>query len=151
MDADRVTLRPATEDDAKRLFDWTNDPTARGVSFNADPIPWDTHVAWLEKKLADRACRLFIAEVDGAPVGQVRLDAADDRATISVSIAKAHRGRGLGVAAIRAATAHAEVIDAFILADNAASVRAFERAGFTFAEDVEIEGRAAVRFEWTRS
>ncbi len=146
-----MTLRPATEDDATRLFDWANDPSTRAVSFHAEPIPWDTHVAWLRKKLAERACRLFIAEADGEPVGQVRLDAADDRATISVSIAKAHRGRGLGVAAIRAATAHAEGIDAFILADNTSSVRAFERAGFTFAEDVEIEGRAAVRFVWTRS
>ncbi len=147
-----MRLRPATAEDARRIFEWANDPSTRAVSFSSEPIPWETHVAWFERRLADDACQLFLACDGEEPVGQVRLDHDGARATISVSIAAEHRGRGLGVAAIREAArvADVEAIDAFILEDNARSVAAFERAGFVFAERTTIQGRAAVRLEFTR-
>lgn len=147
-----IRLRPATADDARRIFEWANDPTTRAVSFSSEPIPWETHVAWFARKLADPACRLYVVCDDDEPVGQVRLDHEGARATISVAIAEPHRGRGLGVAAIRAALleSEAEAIDAFILDDNARSIAAFERAGFTLAERTTIAGRGAVRLELTR-
>ncbi|MBA2281880.1 MAG: GNAT family N-acetyltransferase, partial [Acidimicrobiia bacterium] len=81
------TLRAATEDDAQLLHRWVNDAAVRSWSFQAEPVPWDDHVAWLRRLLADDATSLAIAEVDGEPVGQVRLEPEGDALVISVSVA----------------------------------------------------------------
>ena len=83
-----LSLRPATADDAERLLAWRNDPAVRSASLQQDPIPASTHVAWLQGKLVDPACELLIVEADGAPVGQVRIEADDGgRAEVHIALA----------------------------------------------------------------
>lgn len=130
-----VDLRPATGHDAELLFAWANDPETRRWSFATEPIPWDTHVAWLARVLADDERRLWVAEHEGEPVGQVRLDVAGDSEVVSISVAPGQRGRGLAVAIIRAACGEARgTVVAEVKPDNQRSLRAFERAGFRTVE-----------------
>ena len=92
-----VRVRPATLDDARPVLDWANDPVTRSVSFTQSEILWEDHQPWFARRLADPGCRLLIGEnAQGAPVGMVRFDLHEGVATISINIAPAHRGQGLG-------------------------------------------------------
>ncbi|KAF0180031.1 MAG: N-acetyltransferase GCN5 [Limisphaerales bacterium] len=179
MNEDSLHLRPATTDDCRRVWQWANDPAVRAVSFTSDPILWEQHTAWFTRKLADANTRLWIAEQAGAPVsepalgsgewlragletgapplGQVRFDLEGCIATISVSLDASRRGKNLGALLIWTACqklfreSAVEAIHAFIKPDNAASIRAFEKAGFEPAGQTEVKGCAALRFELKRS
>jgi len=126
-----LALRPARRTDADVLLRWANDPTTRRASFSPATIDRGVHERWLESLLHDPERRLFVAELEGEPVGQVRLDAADDQFEISVSISPQHRGRGLGRAVIRlACLAAGGRVVARIRSGNLRSVEAFQAAGF---------------------
>lgn len=131
-------LRPATMDDAALLFAWANDPETRVQSFNSDPIPWDGHVAWLGRVLADPA-RVVWLLCDPVPVASIRFDAEVGRAVVSVQVAPERRGNGYGARVVAEAsalyvTATGRTIDAEIKPGNTASVRTFERAGYALAD-----------------
>ena len=125
-----MRLRPATMEDAERLFDWRNDPVTRAASVHRDPVAWDDHLAWLEAALADPSRRILIAE-DRVPQGTVRLDGGQ-RTEVSITLAPAARGHGLATPILRLATDGRGPFVARIRPDNAASRRAFEAAGFTY-------------------
>lgn len=118
------------------LFEWANDPSVRRWAFSEKPIDWDEHRSWFARKLKDENCTIFIALMDTHEVGQVRFDCVDHQAVVSVSMSPAWRGMGLGGAVIQAATLRVaadrrlEGITAEILAENVASIRCFESAGY---------------------
>lgn len=92
-----VTLRPATIEDARLLFDWRNDEETRRNSINQEPVEWDGHVAWLERSLLSPARKLYIAQQDGMPVGTVRADLQEDGSyELSWTVAPEARGKGIG-------------------------------------------------------
>ena len=148
----RLRLRPATPDDARVVFAWANDPGSREASFTTTTIAWDEHRAWFEAQLERRDRNPLLATLDAKPVAFVRLDArpgAPDECTISINVAPAARGRGLGVASLKAATRQAARlgfarIHALIRPENAASRRAFARAGYVPAGDAAVAGQAAI-------
>jgi RimJ/RimL family protein N-acetyltransferase len=142
-----IVLRSAVPEDGGLLWEWANDPVTRQSSFSTAPIALDEHLRWLALVLDDAGRSLFIAELDGHPVGQVRLDRIDDSAIISVSIAPEARGRGLAAEVIRSAIRSAEVpVVAHVRASNEPSRKAFRRAGFQLVDRVDdVE-----RYEWGR-
>lgn len=148
---DRLRLRPATEEDARLLLDWANDPAARAASFQGGAIGWEDHVAWLGRRLADPDCLLSLAETtEGEPAGVVRFDlGADGVATISLNLAPEQRGRGLAASLILAGCRElrrlhpAATVRALIKPENGASQKAFARAGFEPVDDVVVAGQAA--------
>jgi spore coat polysaccharide biosynthesis protein SpsF len=152
--ASPVRLRPATPDDERRLWEWANDPAVRRFAFSTEAIPYDDHARWFAARLADRGCRLFIVEDrDGQPVGQIRTDRRDGGALeISVSIAEAHRGRGLGTAALRALEREfqrgGETVRLFgrVKGSNAASAAAFRRAGYEPLPEQVVHGETVLVF-----
>lgn len=132
----RVTLRPARLSDADVLRQWRNDATAVRFSGAAREVSAAEHDRWLAERLADPATRLRIAEENGVPVGQARIDMAGGAGAVSIAVAAGARGRGLGQAMLRAIlddVAHegeASTLTAVAHPDNVASIRAFERVGF---------------------
>jgi len=132
----RVTLRPATEDDAGRLLAWRNDPDAVRFSVTGLPVDPAGHAAWIARSIADPGTRLWIAEDAGTAVGQVRVDIADAVGTVSIGVAPDHRGRGIGTAILLAMVDAIEpdesvrTLRALVHPENAPSLRVFERAGF---------------------
>jgi RimJ/RimL family protein N-acetyltransferase len=131
-----VTLRAATDLDAPLLLEWRNDPDAVRFSVTGRGVTPAEHVDWLVARLADPCTRLWIAEEDAEAVGQVRVDLKDGTGTVSIGIAPAHRGRGIGSAVLRAMLVEVERdprvhrLRAVAHAENTASRHAFERAGF---------------------
>ncbi|WP_242918149.1 UDP-2,4-diacetamido-2,4,6-trideoxy-beta-L-altropyranose hydrolase [Pontibacter liquoris] len=133
-----TTLRKVSEEDMHLLYEWNNDPEVRRRSFNPAPIPLENHRQWFHVKLADPNCIIYLAVVNGDPVAQIRFDIKGDTATISYLISKAYRGQGLGhtvllkgVEQLRKERADIQEIEGLVQLDNTASVRAFEKAGFT--------------------
>ncbi|MGY4334537.1 UDP-2,4-diacetamido-2,4,6-trideoxy-beta-L-altropyranose hydrolase [Bradyrhizobium sp. LB7.2] len=144
--ATRLNLRRATANDARRLWRWRNDPDARAMSGDSQPVPWDTHAAWLGKRLMDPSTLIFIVEVDGRPCGNIRFDTElTGTAVISIAMASYIRGLGHGAAALRLACREAfrqrfcECIKARVKRENFVSQRIFLKGGFLPAgEDTEF-------------
>lgn len=136
----KITLRNANAEDAKLLFAWANEETVRTNSFSPEPIRYDNHVYWLENKLQAVNCRIYIAEEEGVPVGQVRVDMNGNRAGIDYSITKEYRGKGYGSAMLaelerilRAECPFIDTLAAQVKHDNRASKRVFEKLDYTEA------------------
>jgi RimJ/RimL family protein N-acetyltransferase len=136
------------------IWQWANDPEVRAVSFAPEPIAYADHVEWFETRLADIDCRMYIAEditADGhpAPVGQVRFERQGQQAVISVSLDRQFRARGHGARIIglacRAylAATDTQIINAYIKADNAASLAAFKKAGFASGKGTSVANQPA--------
>lgn len=158
----RLTLRPATADDAELLLRWANDPLTRAASFHPRPIAAETHRAWLARLLESGAGRLWIGMIDDRAIGQVRFDPtgtpppsgeARPPATVevSISVAPEARGRGCGRALLAAGLAEARRhgarrFVAYVRPENAVSVALFRGAGFRLAGRGERHGVACLAF-----
>jgi spore coat polysaccharide biosynthesis predicted glycosyltransferase SpsG/L-amino acid N-acyltransferase YncA len=136
MRADTIQLRPACVNDAALLFDWANDATVRAMSMNHDQIPWTDHVRWMREQLDRPVPGLYVASVDGEPIGQIRFDPCRDALVeVGLSIDARHRGRHLAapliVAGCRTMFARgAREVVAKVRVENEASARAFASADF---------------------
>lgn len=144
----RLRLRPVYPEDCHQLWEWAKGPGVRSVSFSSDPIPWEAHQKWFRAKLDDDGCYIWIA-IDAAEraVGQIRFEVCGPgEAEIDVSIDSTlrHAGYGslliyLGAKAMFSRTT-VRLLRAYIRCDNAASIRAFEKAGFTRRGQKTISG-----------
>lgn len=138
--AARLRLRPATRADRDLLWRWRNDPDTRRASFDAEEIPRERHARWLEDTLARADRRLYVAVLDGTDVATARLDIAGREAEVSLTVAPEQRGRGVGAQVLEALAREAAAglaifrLIARVRPENAASRRAFERAGFHLVE-----------------
>ena len=151
-----VTLRPAVHEDCERVWRWRNDEETRRASFDSSPVPFETHERWFLDSLRRRRRKVYIVVAGDRPSGVVRLDVTGRQATVSIHLAPEWRGRGVGP---RALAALADVafgrlglvrLVARIKADNAASLAAFRRAGFTSAEAGADAPVGAVTLAMTR-
>ncbi len=149
----RVTLRLASPEDCRRLWKWRNEQAAREASFNTEHISFEEHVRWFTTKLTDpNTCILIATNADGHEVGYVRFDIVGDEAEISLSIDRAERGNGYGIAAIKKgshyllATRPVRRIVAHIKPTNTRSMVAFERAEFVLRGYKRIAGVEACEF-----
>ncbi|MBD1912364.1 MULTISPECIES: GNAT family N-acetyltransferase [unclassified Leptolyngbya] len=148
-----IYLRPATAEDARLLWQWTNDPHVRAVSFSTSPIPWENHTRWLQQKLTEPGCYLWIASHNGNSIGQVRFDTVcSGEANISISLAPEMRGYGYGKLSLKTACYQVfqetdiHTIHAYIRVDNLVSIRAFEAANFIQSGQLTIQGCEAFHY-----
>jgi RimJ/RimL family protein N-acetyltransferase len=134
------SLRYVRESDCKFVFELSNSPEVRAISFSKEPIPWETHMKWFPSILKDKNSVFFIAEnCDGNPVGQIRFKKDSREAVASVSLIKDIRGKGYGSriidhgvdALFRSSDIH--LVHAYVKTENPASVKSFTKAGFTEA------------------
>ncbi len=151
-----LRLRSAAENDARLLWEWANDPGVRAASFSPAPISWETHAAWFRQKVGNDGSLILVAEAvtekgEGIPCGQIRFDVRPEGEWVAdVSGVKIIRGRGrasrgiaLGVQRLRERHREARV-HAFVKPANEASVKAFERAGFTQIGVSQVQDNMAV-------
>lgn len=132
-----VVVRPATQADARDLFEWRNAPEVRRFSRDGAPIEWESHRRWMDAVLADPQRALLVGSAGETAVGVVRYDLAGDEAEVSIHLAPGQAGRGQGRALLDAAgrwlvARHPEVkiVAAEVLAGNDASHRLFTGCGF---------------------
>ena len=136
-----VRLRPATLEDAQRLFVWRNDPLTRAQSLQQQPVVWGDHLEWLQASLQNPARQLFIAESAGLAgqeqpltLGTVRADKTEETYELSWTVAPEERGKGWGrkmVAALIEILPAQASYTAIVLHSNPASQRIAESLALT--------------------
>lgn len=131
-----LKVRLATPDDARLLWEWRNDPATRANSRTTEAVRWEPHIAWLRRAVADPDRRLLIVESEGLAVATARWDRQSDTDwEVSITVAPEHRGRRLASAALLASERALDVdpptrLLATVHAENAASLRLFQRSGY---------------------
>ena len=128
-----MNLRPATRADSDLLYEWrTEGETADW--YEGPQTSVKDHDAWLYDRLDNPCVHIWIVEVDGIPVGVVRLDSNDE---LSIEIAPNQRGKGLGTEAIEKACELAPGrVKANVDWTNREARKAFTAAGFVERPDV---------------
>jgi aminoglycoside 6'-N-acetyltransferase len=127
----RVTLRPATPDDASRLLPIRNEPAVASWWGALQP-------GEMEEFVEDE--RTLVIEVDGEVIGAIQFDEEEDpmyrHAGIDIYLTASRHDQGFGSEAvgvlarylIRERGHHRLTIDP--AADNGAAIRAYEKVGF---------------------
>lgn len=158
-DRDTLELRAATSQDSRDLWRWRNHPLVRKWTFNSDTIPFSHHARWFRKKLADAGSKIYIGQMPVlGKIGQVRFDRGGLKtALININLNPRYMGRGLGSRLISAATraylaeqSEAARVKAEVLSTNAASRKAFLRAGFQFKRTALAHNTQIHEFIYTR-
>ena len=142
--AAELSLRLVGPGDRDLLLEWANDAATRAASLHPDPIDASTHDAWFAQRLPSPAGRIWIGEIRGHPIGQVRIDridsggdARDGRGEVGISVASEARGLGLASRLLLAgmdAAVQALGVTTFVAVvrpENARSLALFREAGFS--------------------
>lgn len=153
----RVSIRLATESDVIITHEWANDEVSRANSFSSEFIPLETHRGWWSAKIRDSSAFYFIGEVGGSPASIVRFDKKEDGRSfiIGVNLAPKYRGLGLSYQFLRAACyeflrTNNAPIEAYIKPENIPSIKSFEKAGFRFVGETEVNGSNALVYEFIK-
>ena len=147
-------VRPAVLADGVSIWHLANDSVVRSNSFSPKLIPLDRHLAWFREKIASASSSVWVIDLGGTIVAQARYDRVDqDAVEVDFAVASGLRGRGIGTALLAATAGEAcrrlgaTFARGVVLNGNAASARAFVRAGFSGAGEVEREGRQCTVFQ----
>jgi len=143
-----TNYRRATINDVKLIYDWSNDPTTRANSYSSEPIVFENHVKWFSNKLMDKNSYFFIAEVKGYPAGLVRYEIKGDHAVVGILVGEDFRGKGFATEFLRGSgyfyfKENDLPVFAYIKTQNKASIGAFERAGYSFVLEEQVQGFAS--------
>lgn len=143
-----LSYRFANKGDAKLIFNWSNDPLVRKMSFDSSQISWIDHIEWFSQKLRDGNTMILIFQDDGLDVGVVRIE-LKEKAIIGISIAAEFRGKKFAsdmlIMACEAFWRRENIpVFAYIKKDNVASIKSFKKAGFAFRRDIIINGCESV-------
>ena len=121
--------------DAELLFQWKNDKATIENSITKRGVTMEEHLNWLQNVIDNPQRQLFILDVDGISVGQLRLDLEGVTAEISYGLGAEFRGKGLGKVLLEQAETLAETfaiseLTAEVLPHNIASQKLFKNLGF---------------------
>ncbi|MFF9080802.1 GNAT family N-acetyltransferase [Streptomyces rubiginosohelvolus] len=131
----RTALRPVEDADLPLFFAWMSDPDAtRVAAFTAkdptDRAAFDAH--WARIRSGSGGVVMRTAVADGVVVGHVGAYGEPGDRQVTYWIDRAHWGRGLATAALRAFLAETPTrpLHARAAADNLGSRRVLEKCGF---------------------
>lgn len=137
-DTDRndIQIRKVSEEDADQLWKLANEAGVRRNSFNSDPIPYDKHIKWFREKLKSTNSVIYVLEVSGILLAQVRYDRKDDFAEIDYAVIPSFREKGFGTKILLMTWEMAcrelgvRQVRGVVKEDNKASIFSFFNAGF---------------------
>jgi RimJ/RimL family protein N-acetyltransferase len=133
-----MILRRATLRDSALLLAWRNDPETRKASHSMESVAQTEHHSWLKASLSNPNRKLFIAEVNGIPVGTVRADYLSGEWTLSWTTAREARKRGVAREMVALLVEEIrEPIRAEVKAGNVASSKIAELVGMQLQHQKE--------------
>src|SRR3990167_5701995 len=125
-----IVLRSATEKDAIFLFKLRNDEKTEAASHNTGDISWSEHLVWLKNTFKNKNRKLYIAEEDFIPVGQIRTDFSCGVYELSWTVEPELRNKGIGKRMVaELAKKISGKMRAEIKSDNISSIRIAEYIG----------------------
>lgn len=147
-----LVLRRADLQDSGFVWQWRNDPATQQNSLNGDAVSWNNHHRWFAAKIVDPETAIYVLEHRSfGPVAQARYEKRDPKsAEVHVTVSPQARGQGVGTRMLRESAMDAmqslgvsEVV-AIVALDNAGSLRAFDKSGYTLSGPREIAGKRYV-------
>ena len=136
----RYPIRLAATEDIDITYAWANQEATRKYAFNKDFIPFEHHKNWFLSKLSSAHCMYFILTEGEKPIGSIRFDLNGQIATISYLLDPLTHGKGLGTILLKKGlemveklivSTEIEIVQGYVLMENIASVKLFERFGFS--------------------
>lgn len=144
-----MKLIPAepTEDDARLVMEWRNDPVTLSMSFHQQPKQWPDFLTEFQTQYFTHPDLppLFGVVDDDVAVGFLRFRAYDDElpyaeaCDIGVMVAPEERGKGYGHQLVMLGTFYIHeqdwpIVVAEILPHNEASIRLFKKADYQWLD-----------------
>ncbi|SDR69640.1 GNAT family N-acetyltransferase [Gramella sp. MAR_2010_147] len=147
-------LRNAAFSDVDLIFNWAKNPIVRQYSFSKEKIQFGDHVKWFINKIEDPKCRYYILEINGVPAGSIRFDLDENNeALITYLIDPVFSGKGLGTYILKVGLERLEsdvpfvkVISGYVMPENIASIKIFEKLRFKDMGRKEYEGIEMIEF-----
>ncbi len=148
-----MKFRRVIKEDLQLTYSWANDPSVRQNSYNSEKISLDEHKNWLFDKINDPDTLFLIGEENNESIGQLRFERFDNHAIIGITVAPSQRGKGYGAKILKEGLKEYSKlwkvpVHAFIKKDNIASIKAFEKAGFVFKEELNYRGHPSKLYVW---
>ena len=139
-----VTFRKAVLSDVNLYYNWLNDAEVREKSFDPSIINWEEHVKWFTEKINNPDYFFYIFQNNSLDyIGQVRIQKVNDmNSVIGISVCNGQRGLGYGsIILIESCKEFFKLnnsykIHAYIKNINISSKIIFEKAGFSFLENI---------------
>ncbi len=137
-----VTFIKAGAEHLQTTFEWASDVTVRAYSFNQSPISFEEHQSWYVKKIEQPGCMYLLGKWGNDIVGSLRFDITNTDALISYLVSPAYHSKGLGRILLAKGldylaknNSNVTTATGLVMALNIASVKVFERLGFTCTEE----------------
>ena len=150
----KKVLRNIDSTDMELMFAWRNHPSIRSNSFNSKKVSKEDHKEWFDHNLNSNSVFTYILELDEKSAGVIRFsnDANNLAAKISYLIDPAYQGKGfgteilnLGIKKNKEENSGLKTFYGYVLKNNYASIRIFEKLNFTKISENESE----LKFEKT--
>ena len=141
---EHLVIRAGQNTDIALYFQWVNDPIVRSSALRSNVISFTEHQAWFSERLADSRTILYVMEVKGLPIGQVRFEIdSSGIAWLDYSLDAIARGRGwgrylvgLGIKEFIKGRSHS--VCAKVKKENQASIAVLESIGLEKTMDGDI-------------
>jgi RimJ/RimL family protein N-acetyltransferase len=132
-------LVSATTDDCLLTYSWASNPEIRKYSFNQEPIPFESHQKWFSEKCTSNECFYYILKRGQNAIGSIRIDLNEHQQVglISYLIDPSEQKKGYGLTIIELLetklldTFRSIKLRAFVTTENTASIKIFEKAGYS--------------------
>ncbi|MBU0469186.1 MAG: GNAT family N-acetyltransferase [Candidatus Omnitrophica bacterium] len=131
-----VKIEEATKDDRDIVFKFSNEPTARQLTFSPAPLDYDNHIKWYADYLLNKNLIIYLLKLGNENIGVLKYKIDNNEAVIGIVLKPALRGLGLGNLIIKKSTdnfilEHPNItIVAEIKSSNIASIKSFKKADF---------------------
>jgi L-amino acid N-acyltransferase YncA len=94
-----ISIKSATHEHSKAIWEWRNDETTRAMSLNQDLVSWENHQSWYKGVLINKDRHLYVGYTEGILFGIVRFNKHKNQAPtyeVSINLDPQQRGKGLG-------------------------------------------------------
>jgi len=137
----KLSIREATIDDTRNVYDWRTDPKNSGNSWTGGDFLYDSHEKWFKAYLEERDNMMLIVGFNDKPCSVVRFDGDFEDKTVSIYMVPSFHGYGLGIQCLLLAERYLKKrvmgslvnLHAEIMNDNLPSVKMFTRAGYIYS------------------
>ena len=139
---EQLSLKKAALSDLEITYQWATNPIVRKYAFQQNEIQLEEHASWFQKQIIDPNAIYFLLKKGTESLGSIRFN-IDEHGTgiISYLIDPAHHSKNLGTKILKIAIRELRVnfprvnrIQGYVIPENNASVRIFEKLNFTCFE-----------------
>lgn len=147
------SLRKAELKDAFQLWKLANDSDVRHNAFNTAPIGYENHAKWLNAKLDSDMTVIYVLDISGVIVAQIRYDKKENAAEIDYAVNPSFRGNRIGTRILEMTWKRAckelgvQRVQGIVKKDNKFSICSFQRSGFKKLKHNKYSGYDCILFE----